>query len=126
MFEATREYVMQRKAFGKTLSNLQTIQHKLAELKTSTAVCRSFIDECIAQHNIGQLTNSTASMAKYWATDLENKVATECLQMHGGWGYMMDTCIARSFIDARVQSIYGGSNEVMKELIARPIVKPVN
>jgi len=126
MFEATREYVMQRKAFGKTLSNLQTIQHKLAELKTSTAVCRSFIDECIAQHNIGQLTNSTASMAKYWATDLENKVATECLQLHGGWGYMMDTCIARSFIDARVQSIYGGSNEVMKELIARPIVKPVN
>ena len=63
---------------------------------------------------------------QYWATDLENKVATECLQMHGGWGYMMDTCIARSFIDARVQSIYGGSNEVMKELIARPIVKPVN
>jgi len=125
MFEATREYVMQRKAFGGTLSSLQTIQHKMAELKTSIAVCRSFIDECIAQHNIGQLGNDTASMAKYWSTDLESKVATECLQLHGGWGYMMDTCIARSFIDARVQSIYGGSNEIMKELIARTIVKPV-
>lgn len=125
MFEATREYVMQRKAFGGTLSSLQTVQHKLAELKTSIAVCRSFVDECIAQHNIGCLNNSTASMAKYWSTDLENRVATECLQLHGGWGYMMDTCIARSFIDARVQSIYGGSNEIMKELIARTIVKPV-
>jgi long-chain-acyl-CoA dehydrogenase len=125
MFEETRAYVMQRKAFGGTLSSLQTIQHKLAELKTSIAVCRTFIDDCIGQHNAGSLNNSTASMAKYWATDLENRVATECLQLHGGWGYMMDTCIARSFIDARVQSIYGGSNEIMKELIARTIVKPV-
>ena len=66
------------------------------------------------------------SILQYWATDLENRVATECLQLHGGWGYMMDTGIARSFIDARVQSIYGGSNEIMKELIARTIVKPVN
>ena len=65
-----------------------------------------------------------ASMSKYFSTDLENKVAGECVQLHGGWGYMMETPIARSYLDARVQTIYGGSNEIMKELIARPIVRP--
>lgn len=124
MFEETRAYVTNRKAFGNTLSSLQTIQHRMADLKTSIAVCRAFIDQCIELHDAGQLDNAMASMAKYWATDLENKVAGECLQLHGGWGYMMETPIARSYADARVQTIYGGSNEIMKELVARTIVKP--
>jgi long-chain-acyl-CoA dehydrogenase len=124
MFEETRNYVNGRKAFGRTLSALQTIQHRMADLKTSIAVCRAFIDQCIELHDLGQLDNAMASMAKYWATDLENKVAAECLQLHGGWGYMMETPIARSYADARVQTIYGGSNEIMKELIARTIIKP--
>merc|ERR1719422_2159420 len=98
----------------------------MADIKTSIAVCRAFIDQCIELHNVGKLDNSTASMAKYWATDLENTVAATCLQLHGGWGYMMETPIARSYADARVQTIYGGSNEIMKELIGRSVVKPAH
>jgi len=122
MFEETRSYITDRKAFGGTLSSLPTIQHKMAELKTSIAVCRTFVDECIDLHENKMLNNASASMAKYWATDLENKVAAECLQLHGGWGYMSETKISRSYADARVQTIYGGSNEIMKELVARSIV----
>ena len=77
MFEETRNYINTRKAFGRTLSGLQTIQHTMAELKTQIAVTRAFIDQCIESHNVGQLDNSTASMAKYWATDLENNVAAK-------------------------------------------------
>jgi len=123
MFEETRNYINTRKAFGRTLSGLQTIQHKMAEMKTSIAVCRAFIDQCIELLDKGQLDNSMASMAKYYASDLENKVAADCLQLHGGWGFMMETPIARSYADARVQTIYGGTNEVMKELISRTIIK---
>ncbi|CAC5392301.1 ACADL [Mytilus coruscus] len=122
MFEETRNYVKTRKAFGKTLSHLQTMQHKLAELKTEISVGRAFMDNCLEIHNEKGLDNVMASMAKYWASDLQNSVATRCLQMHGGWGYMWEYPIARAFVDARVQPIYGGSNEIMKELIARSIV----
>ncbi|XP_033098134.1 long-chain specific acyl-CoA dehydrogenase, mitochondrial-like [Anneissia japonica] len=122
MFEETRNYVRERKAFGKTLSNLQTIQHKLAEMKTEICIGRAFIDQCIELYAEGRLDSSTASMAKYWCSDLENKVAAQCLQLHGGWGYMWEYPIARAFADARVQTIYAGSNEIMKELIARQIV----
>lgn len=122
MFEETRNYVNQRKAFGKYISSLQTIQHKLAELKTSICVGRGFIDSCLQLHSNKQLDTQMASMAKYWLSDLQNKVAYECLQMFGGWGYMWEYPIAKAFVDARVQPIYGGSNEIMKELIARSIV----
>jgi long-chain-acyl-CoA dehydrogenase len=123
MFEDTRNWVKERKAFGKHVSDLQTVQHKLAELKTSIAVCRAFVDQCTELHNEGRLCGEMASMAKYWATDLENKVAGDCLQLHGGWGFMWETNIAKSYASARVQTIYGGTNEIMKELIARNIVK---
>ncbi|XP_064617696.1 long-chain specific acyl-CoA dehydrogenase, mitochondrial-like [Liolophura sinensis] len=122
MFEETRGYVKQRKAFGKTISKLQTIQHKLAEIKTDVCVSRAFVDQCLEIHNNRGLDSFTASMAKYWVTDLQNRVANQCLQMHGGWGYMWEYPIARAYVDSRVQPIYGGSNEIMKELIARPIV----
>merc|ERR1719331_3251440 len=122
MFEETRNYINTRKAFGRPLSGLQTIQHKMAEMKTSIAVCRAFMDQCIELLDKKQLDNAQASMAKYYASDLENKIAAECLQLHGGWGFMMETPIARSYVDARVQTIYGGTNEVMKDLIARTIV----
>ena len=123
MFEETKTYVMDRKAFGSTVSALQTVQHKLAEMKTAITVCRSFIDMCIAQHANGSLSNETASMAKYWATDLENSVAADCVQLHGGWGYRWETAITRAYVNARVQTIYGGTNEIMKELISRSIVR---
>jgi len=122
MFENTRTWVKQRKAFGRHVSDLQVVQHKLAELKTSIAVCRAFVDQCMELHNEGKLCGEMASMSKYWATDLENKVAGECLQLHGGWGFMWETNIAKSYASARVQTIYGGTNEIMKELIARSIV----
>lgn len=123
MFEETRDYVKQRKAFGKRIADLQTIQHKLAELKTEISVARAFTDQCNSLHNIGKLDNSTASMAKYWVTDLNNTAAYRLLQMFGGWGFMWEYPIARAYVDARVQTIYGGSNEIMKELIARQIIK---
>lgn len=121
-FEETREYLINRKAFGRTLSNLQTIQHRLAAMKTELAVCRAFTDQCIELHAQGKLDGAMASMNKYWITDLQNRIAYECVQLHGGWGYMWEYPICKSYVDARVQTIYGGSNEIMRELIARQIV----
>uniref|UniRef100_A0A8D0HAM8 Long-chain specific acyl-CoA dehydrogenase, mitochondrial n=1 Tax=Sphenodon punctatus TaxID=8508 RepID=A0A8D0HAM8_SPHPU len=122
MFEETRNYVKQRKAFGKTISHFQTVQHKLAELKTQICIARAFLDSCLQLHAEKRLDSSTASMGKYWTSELQNSVATQCLQLHGGWGYMWEYPIAKSFVDSRVQPIYGGTNEIMKELIAREIV----
>lgn len=122
MFEETRKYVRERKAFGKTLSKVQVIQHRLAELKTEISVTRAFVDQCMDIHNTRGLDSSTASMAKYWISELENRVAYECVQLHGGWGYMWEYPVTKTYVDARVQPIYGGSNEIMKELIARQIV----
>lgn len=122
MFEETRKYVTERKAFGRSLSKLQVIQHKLAELKTEISICRAFTDQCIDIHNSRGLDSGSASMAKYWMSDLQNRVANQCVQLHGGWGYMWEYPIARAYVDARVQPIYGGSNEIMKELIARQII----
>ncbi|ELW72704.1 long-chain specific acyl-CoA dehydrogenase, mitochondrial [Tupaia chinensis] len=123
MFEETRNYVKQRKAFGKTVANLQTVQHKLAELKTHICVSRAFMDSCLQLHAKRSLDSATASMAKYWISELQNKVAYDCVQLHGGWGYMWEYPIARAYVDARVQTIYGGTSEIMKELIARDIVR---
>jgi len=120
-YEWTRAYINERKAFGSTLSKLQTIQHKMAEMKTEIVVGRNFADNCLKLHAAGKLDNETASMAKYWLTDLQNKVANDCVQLHGGWGYMWEYPVARAFVDGRVQPIYGGTNEIMKELIARSI-----
>merc|ERR1719278_864299 len=123
VFEATRDWVKQRKAFGRRVADLQTVQHKLAEVKTSIAVARAFTDQCMQLHEVGKCGNELASMAKYWTTELENKVAADCLHLHGGWGFMWETQIAKAYASARVQTIYGGTNEIMKELIARSIVK---
>jgi long-chain-acyl-CoA dehydrogenase len=122
MFETTRKYVRERKAFGKTLANLQTVQHNLAEMKTEICVGRAFVDNCLKTHNEVGLDSQQASMAKYWITDLQNTIASRCLQLHGGWGYMWEYPIAKAFVDSRLQPIYAGSNEIMKELIARTII----
>ncbi|KAL4609132.1 long-chain specific acyl-CoA dehydrogenase, mitochondrial [Arapaima gigas] len=125
MFEETRKYIRERKAFGRTVSHLQTVQHKMAELKTEICIGRVFLDNCLQLHAHKQLDSSMVSMAKYWASELQNKVATQCLQLHGGWGYMWEFPIAKAFVDSRVQPIYGGTNEIMKELIARSIVSKI-
>ncbi|XP_032880102.1 long-chain specific acyl-CoA dehydrogenase, mitochondrial isoform X2 [Amblyraja radiata] len=122
MFEETRKYVRQRKAFGKTIADLQTVQHKLAEIKTQACVGRAFVDSCLGLHMEQRLDSATASMAKYWMSELQNIVAYQCLQLHGGSGYMWEYPIAKSFVDSRVSTIYGGTNEIMKELIARGIL----
>jgi len=113
MFEETREYINQRKAFGRTISALQTIQHRMAEMKTSIAVCRTFLDECIEQHNHGQLTSASASMAKFWASDLENKVAAECVQLHGGWGFMWETKVGHHAYVYFIKLLKNTLNEFM-------------
>lgn len=92
-----------------------------AVVRTEIVIGRTFADKCIALHKDGKLDNATASMAKYWLTDLQFKVADECLQLHGGAGYMWEYPVAKAFADGRVARIYGGANEIMKELIARGI-----
>ena len=117
----TISYVKERKAFGKPILDFQNTQFKLAELKTEATIGRVFYNDCVARHLEGGLDPSTASMAKYWLTDLQCKVVDECLQLHGGYGYMNEYPIARMYRDARVQRIYGGTNEIMKLLIARTL-----
>ena len=119
--EWTRAYVAERKAFGKPVSSFQNTRFKLAELATEVQVARVFVDKCIQLLIDKQLDTATASMAKYWVTDLECKVMDECVQLHGGYGYMWEFPIARAYVDARVQRIYGGTNEIMKELISRSL-----
>jgi acyl-CoA dehydrogenase len=117
----TIDYVKERKAFGKAILDFQNTQFKLAELKTEATIGRVFYNDCVARHIDGGLDPATASMAKYWLSDLQCKVADECLQLHGGYGYMNEYPIARMWRDARVQRIYGGTNEIMKLLIARSL-----
>ena len=115
----TLDYVKQRKVFGQAVANYQNTRFKLAELQTEVQVARVFVDKCIALLMDGQLDTATASMAKYWVSDLECKVIDGCVQLHGGYGYMWEYPIARAYVDARVQRIYGGTNEIMKEVISR-------
>jgi acyl-CoA dehydrogenase len=117
--EWTTDYVRERKAFGKAVASFQNTRFKLAELATEVQVARVFVDRCIELLLEGKLDTATASMAKYWTSDLENRVIDECLQLHGGYGFMWEFPIARAFVDARVTRIYGGTNEIMKEVISR-------
>jgi len=117
----TVAYTKQRKAFGGTLFDLQNTRFELAECATIARVARGFVDDCVEAHLRGELDATTASMAKAWVTDMQVKVIDRCLQLFGGYGYMLEYPIARMFIDSRVQTIYAGANEVMKELIARSL-----
>lgn len=117
----TIDYVKERRAFGKTLLDFQNTQFKLAELKTETTIARVFVDYCVGQLLEGKLDSPTASMAKYWVSDAHCKLVDECLQLHGGYGYMNEYPIATAYKDARVNRIYGGTNEIMKLLISRTL-----
>ena len=114
----TTDYVKQRTAFGKPLLEFQNTRFKLAECKTAAHVGRVFVDHCIARFIAGQLDDTLAAMAKYWLTDCQCRIVDECVQLHGGYGYMTEYPIARMWADSRVQRIYAGANEIMKELIA--------
>jgi len=115
----TIDYVKERKAFGKAIIEFQNTQFVLAECKTEATVAKVFLDHCIGRHLTGGLDTATASMAKYWMTDLQGKIIDRCLQLFGGYGYMDEYPISRMYRDARVLRIYAGTNEIMKLLIAR-------
>jgi alkylation response protein AidB-like acyl-CoA dehydrogenase len=116
-----REHVAQREAFGAPLSDKQTIRHRLAECHANTLVARSFLNDCLRRHLAGELDTATASVAKFWCTEMQCKVLDDCLQLFGGYGYMREYPIARAWVDARVQRIYGGTTEIMKEIVARSL-----
>jgi acyl-CoA dehydrogenase len=120
-YQATLDYVRERKAFGKPIADLQNTRFKLAEVATQIQVGRAFIDRCVEQLVAGKLDTATASMAKLWASETQGKVLDECLQLFGGYGFMNEYLIARMYADARVQRIYGGTSEIMKEVISRAL-----
>lgn len=117
--DSTVEYVKQRKAFGQTIWDFQNTQFVLADLKARGTAAKVFLNDCIAKLLKGELDVTTASIAKYWLTELQGEVVDKCLQLHGGWGYINEYPIAKMFRDSRVTRIFGGSNEIMKMLIAR-------
>jgi alkylation response protein AidB-like acyl-CoA dehydrogenase len=117
--ELTVRYTKEREAFGKPVFAFQNTKFKLAEVATTAKIARVFIDDCVVKHIAGELDIPTASMAKWWLTQAQCDVADECLQLFGGYGYMAEYPIARIFTDSRVQKIYGGTNEIMKEIISR-------
>ncbi|RAR53930.1 acyl-CoA dehydrogenase [Paraburkholderia unamae] len=119
--EVTTAYVRERKVFGASLLDMQNTRFKLAECKTHATIARTFIDDCMAKVLRGELDAETAAMAKWWCTQRSCEIIDECLQLHGGYGYMMEYPIARLYVNARVSKIFGGSNEIMKELIARTL-----
>lgn len=117
----TVEHTKERKAFGQALIEMQNTRFVLAEIKTEATIARTFIDRCIVDMIEGRMDAELASMAKYWISDLQCKVIDQCLQLFGGYGYMLEYPIAQMYVDARVQKIYGGANEIMKEIIARSL-----
>ena len=115
----TIDYCQTRTAFGQPIGKFQNSRFKLAEMQTETTIARVFIDRCITELNQGQLTAAEAAMAKWWTTELQKRVVDTCLQLHGGYGYMLEYPIAKFYLDTRVQTIYGGTTEIMKEIIGR-------
>ena len=109
-------------AFGKPIESFQNTKFVLAEIKTAVDVAQAYVDQCVLELNAGTLGPSTAAQAKYWCTDLQNDAADRCLQLFGGYGYTTEYPISRFYADARIQRIYGGTSEIMRELVARSIL----
>ena len=120
-FDITMDYILERKAFGKPIAAFQNSRFMMADMRTSLDVTQTFIDQCVMLHNKGELSAELAAEAKYFATETESKVMDNCVQLHGGAGYMSEYRISHMFTDARVSRIYAGSSEIMKEIIARSI-----
>ncbi len=117
--DMTIQYCKERTAFGRPIGKFQNSRFKLAEMKTEIQIARVFVDRCIMELNAGKLTAEEAAMAKWWTTELQKRVVDQCLQLHGGYGYMLEYPIARFYLDTRVQTIYAGTTEIMKEIIGR-------
>ncbi|MGH3470525.1 MAG: acyl-CoA dehydrogenase family protein, partial [Nocardioidaceae bacterium] len=121
VLDLTLAYCRERAAFGRSIGSFQAIGFTLAELATEADVVRAYVDRCIAEHVDGGLGPVDAAKVKWWSTELQKKVVDSCLQLFGGYGYMSEYPIARAFLDARVQTIYGGTTEIMKEIVARSL-----
>ncbi|HEY9564904.1 MAG TPA: acyl-CoA dehydrogenase family protein, partial [Nocardioides sp.] len=119
----TIDYVKERTAFGKRIADFQQPAHQLAHLRTATEVSRAYIDRCVREHNQGSLSAIDAAKAKAWATQLQHDVIDAGVQLHGGYGYMIEYPVARAFLDARVQRIYGGTNEIMMEIVQKDLLR---
>jgi alkylation response protein AidB-like acyl-CoA dehydrogenase len=119
--EWTIEYCQQRQAFGQAIGSFQNSRFVLAQIKSEVEIGQAFIDQCVVALNAGELTAEDAAMAKWWCTELQGRVVDQCVQLHGGYGYMQEYPIARAYLDARVTRIYGGTTEIMKEIIGRSL-----
>jgi alkylation response protein AidB-like acyl-CoA dehydrogenase len=117
----TLDYVKERHAFGQPIGTFQNSRFVLAEISTEVEIGQSFVDRCVVALNAGELTAEEAAMAKWWCTELQKRVVDRCLQLFGGYGYMLEYPIARAYADARITTIYGGTTEIMKEIIGRSL-----
>ncbi|MGH8948007.1 MAG: acyl-CoA dehydrogenase family protein, partial [Acidimicrobiia bacterium] len=120
-FGWTIEYVKERQAFGQPIGSFQTVKHRMAEMRTELDIAQTYVDRQVMALNRGELSADDAAKAKWWVTEMEKRVIDHCLQLFGGWGYMEEYPIARAYRDARVQTIYGGTTEIMKEIIGRSL-----
>ena len=120
-FGWTLDYCKERTAFGQPIGSFQNSRFKLAEMHTELTIAQTFVDECVRALNANSLTAEEASMAKWWCTELQKRVLDTCLQLHGGYGYMTEYPVARAYCDARISTIYGGTTEIMKEVIGRSL-----
>ncbi|HEX2404438.1 MAG TPA: acyl-CoA dehydrogenase family protein, partial [Acidimicrobiia bacterium] len=114
-------YIKERQAFGQSIGSFQTVKHLMAEMRTELDVAQTYVDRQVMALNRGELSAEEAAKAKWWVTEMEKSVVDRCLQLFGGWGYMEEYPIARAYRDARVQTIYGGTTEIMKEIIGRSL-----
>jgi acyl-CoA dehydrogenase len=121
LLDETLRYVKERTAFGRPIGTFQATRFTVAEMATEAHIARVFIDDCLARHVAGELDAKTASMAKWWTTELQNTIADRAVQLHGGYGYMAEYPVARAFVNSRVQTIYGGTTEIQKEIIGRSL-----
>jgi long-chain-acyl-CoA dehydrogenase len=124
VYDRTVEFCRARQAFGQSIGSFQSAKFALAEMSTELDVAQAFLDACILAFNDRELSVVDAAKAKWWTTELQKRVTDQCVQLHGGYGYMREYLVARSFVDGRVQTIYGGTTEIMKEIIGRDIVNP--
>ena len=121
LVEMCLDYAQQRQAFGRPIGKFQHNRFLIAEMATEARITRVFVDDCVRKHLAGELDASEASMAKWWATELQNKLVGQAVQLHGGYGYMMEYPVAKAFVDSRISTIYGGTTEIQKEIIGRSL-----
>jgi acyl-CoA dehydrogenase len=121
ILEMSLDYAKEREAFGRPIGKFQHNRFLIAEMATEARIARVFVDDCVRLHNEGKLDASLAAMAKWWTTELQNKLVDRAVQLHGGYGYMMEYPVARAYVDSRIQTIYGGTTEIQKEIIGRSL-----